>query len=429
MQLLDELIELPSMVIHLTIGIIIEMFLTEYILSCPQIKQMEVIERISIESIAIRANMTRNIEVKNSIMPHKGKTLPELNKVIARKARVLVVDDEVLIGEVIREWLKLDGYDCDFTTGIVAAQEMFKRKEYDLLISDITMPGGSGLELLIQVKQLYPDLAVVMATAVDDRGTADKALALGADSYVIKPFHMNEFLINIANILENKRLTMENSKYNTILEEKVRDRTAAIRKREEEIAMRLITATGCRDGETGEHIKRIGLYSVVMAMALGWDQEKIDSIKIAAPMHDVGKIGIPDDVLQKPCRLSAEELEVIKEHPRIGATILGESNIPLLQMAVDIALCHHEKWDGTGYPGGLSGEGIPEAARIVAIIDVYDALCHDRVYRESYNEADVLAIMDEKRGSHFDPEMYDCFRTLLPSFRRIRQECTDQPCY
>jgi len=173
----------------------------------------------------------------------------------------------------------------------------------------------------------------------------------------------------------------------------------------------------------------MGLYSVVMATALGWDQEEIYFIKMGAPMHDVGKIGIPDNVLLKPCRLSPEEYEVIREHPRIGASLLGGSDIPLLQMAVDIALCHHEKWVGTGYPCGLSGNDIPEAARIVAIVDVYDALCHDRVYRKSYNEAKVLAIMDEKRGTQFDPEMYDCFRDLLPSIGRIRQDCADQPCW
>ncbi|MCK4839672.1 MAG: response regulator, partial [Desulfobulbaceae bacterium] len=210
--------------------------------------------------------MIKNIET-NDASPNKEVTLPKLSAAVAKKASILVVDDEVLVGEVIREWLKLDGYDCDFATGVSAAQEMFQRKNYQLLISDITMPGGSGIELLVQVKQSYPDLAVVMATAVDDRDTAKKALALGADGYVIKPFHMNEFLINIANILEKKRLAMESYKYEKILEEKVRDRTAEVRRREEEIALRLISATGCRDGETGEHIKRMGLYSVAIATA------------------------------------------------------------------------------------------------------------------------------------------------------------------
>jgi putative two-component system response regulator len=343
----------------------------------------------------------------------------------AMKSSILVVDDEPLVGDVITKWLQFDGYDCDCASGAVEALKLLQHKDYHLLISDISMPDVSGMELLEQVRQLHPDIAVVMATGVDDRTTANKALELGADGYAIKPFHMNEFLINIANILEKKRLSLESVKHQEILEKKVRDQTADIRKREEEIALRLITATGNRDDETGSHIKRIGLYSVVMAKALGWDQELIDFIKVAAPMHDVGKIGIPDSVLRKTSRLSSEELKVMNKHPRIGADILGGSDIALLQMATDIALCHHERWDGTGYPCGLSGEEIPEAARIVAIVDVYDALCHNRVYRKSYKEAYVITLMDKKRGTHFAPEMYDCFRDSLPSIRRIRQDCKE----
>jgi putative two-component system response regulator len=338
------------------------------------------------------------------------------------KARILVVDDEVLVGEVICEWLRFDGYTCDYAPGAVAALELCQQRHYDLLISDITMPEVSGLELLKQIKPLYPDLAVVIATAVDDRNTASNALKLGADGYAIKPFNMNEFLINIANVLEKNRLALASCKYKEVLEEKVRERTADVRRREEEIALRLITATGCRDGETGAHVKRMGLYSVAIARALGWDEELIDFIKVGAPMHDVGKIGIPDEVLRKPGKLSPAEMAVIRKHPRIGADILSGSDIPLLQMAVDIALCHHERWDGSGYPNGLSGEEIPAAARIVAIADVYDALCHDRVYRKLFSEAEAIAIMDEERGGHFDPMLYDCFRKLLPSIRKIREE-------
>jgi putative two-component system response regulator len=352
---------------------------------------------------------------------------PGPDKTGAIKASILVVDDEVSVGEVICEWLRYDGYSCDYAPGAVAALELCRQKYYDLLISDITMPGVSGLELLQRIKPLYPDLAVVIATAVDNRDTASNALKLGADGYVIKPFNMNEFLINIANILEKNRLALESSKYKEELEEKVRERTADVRRREEEIALRLITATGCRDGETGAHVKRLGLYCVVMARALGWDAEQIDFIKVGAPMHDVGKIGIPDEVLRKPGKLSPDEMDVIRKHPRIGADILSGSDIPLLRMAVDIALCHHERWDGSGYPNGLSGDKIPAAARIVAIADVYDALCHDRVYRKFFPEADAIAIMDGKRGTHFDPIFYDCFRKLLPSLRKIREECADTP--
>jgi putative two-component system response regulator len=359
-------------------------------------------------------------EEQNEIPVNSG---PDLT--LISKANILIVDDELMVAEIICAWLQADGYNCDYATNCEEVFKLFQQKSYDLLISDIMMPDISGIELLGQVRELYPNLAVIMATAVDDRDTADKALELGADGYVIKPFHMNEFLINIANVLEKKRLNLESRKYKEILEKTVRERTFEVRKREEEIALRLITATGYRDGETGEHIKRIGLYSVAMAEALGWDRESIDDIRIGAPMHDVGKIGIPDGVLRKPCRLSSDEFEVIMEHSRIGATILGGSKIPLLEMAADIALSHHERWDGNGYPNGLRGEDIPEAARIVAIADVYDALCHDRVYRKAYSEAEAIAMMNDRRGSYFDPLLYDCFLDLLPTIRRIRLDYKD----
>ncbi|MCK4838745.1 MAG: response regulator [Desulfobulbaceae bacterium] len=339
--------------------------------------------------------------------------------------RILVVDDEILICKMVSRWLEGDGYESDIAGSAGEALQLLKEKRYDLLISDINMPQVTGIELLQKVKELYPEVAVIMATAVDQRDTAIHALLLGAYAYIIKPFHKNEFLINVVNALERRRLTIESKRHREILEEEVRERTADIRNREEEIALHLISAAGHRDEETGEHIKRLGLYSVAIAEALGWDQERIDYIRVAAPMHDVGKIGIPDKILQKPGKLSSDEYEIIKGHTTIGGDILGGTTIPLLQMAKDIALFHHEKWDGTGYPQGLRGEDIPQAARIVAIADVYDALSHDRIYRKAYSEPDVLSIIGEKKGSHFDPAVFECFRAILPEMGNILEEYTD----
>ena len=333
--------------------------------------------------------------------------------------RILVVDDEIMICKKVAIWLEGDGYGCDIANGADEAMQLLKNQRYDLLISDINMPRVSGLELLQRAKELYPEMAVVMATAVDLRDTAIQALMLGAYAYIIKPFHKNEFLINVVNALERRRLTLESKRQREILEEKVRERTAEVRNREEEIALHLIMAVGHRDEETGEHIKRLGLYSVGIAGALGWDQEQIGFMRVAAPMHDVGKIGIPDMILQKYGQLTPDEFEIIKEHTRIGGVILGGTSIPLLQMAEDIALYHHEKWDGSGYPHGLSGEDIPEAARIVTVADVYDALSHDRVYRKAYREQEVISIMREKKGSHFDPTIFDCFMEILPEMKQI----------
>lgn len=339
--------------------------------------------------------------------------------------RILVVDDEILICKMVSRWLVGDGYGSDIAGSANEALQLLKDKRYDLLISDINMPQVTGIELLQRVKELYPEMAVIMATAVDQRDTAIQALLLGAYAYIIKPFHKNEFLINVVNALERRRLTLESKRHQEILEQEVRERTADIRNREEEIALHLISAAGHRDEETGEHIKRLGLYSVAMAEALGWDQERIDYIRVAAPMHDVGKIGIPDKILLKPGKLTTDEFEIIKGHPKIGGDILGGTSIPLLQMATEIALYHHEKWDGSGYPHGLSGGDIPETARIVAVADVYDALSHDRVYRKAYSEPEVLSIIEGKKGSHFDPAIFKCFTVTLPEMKQILQVYQD----
>jgi response regulator RpfG family c-di-GMP phosphodiesterase len=209
------------------------------------------------------------------------------------------------------------------------------------------------------------------------------------------------------------------------LEREVMRRTAAVRQREEEIAIRLLAAAGMRDEETGGHVRRIGLYSAALGRALGWDAVRTADIRVAAPMHDIGKIGIPDRILQKPGKLTPEEFRVMQQHTVIGANMLGESTIPVLRMGGAIAHCHHEKWDGSGYPRGLRGEQIPIEARIVAIVDVYDAMINRRVYKEPIPEAEVLATMAEAAGKHFDPQLLDLFMQILPEIRSILASVAD----
>jgi len=209
------------------------------------------------------------------------------------------------------------------------------------------------------------------------------------------------------------------------LEIEVSKRTTTIREREAELSGRLIYASGFRDEETGAHIRRIGLYSAEMARVLEWPQLAIDDIRAAAPMHDIGKIGIPDSILKKPGRLTEEEFEVMKKHPTIGSIILGDSNIEMIQMAAEIAEGHHENWDGSGYPAGLKGDQIPIAARIVAIVDVYDALVHARVYKAAHSELDAIALMKELVGTKFDPELFQIFLDNLPAMRAIREKVQD----
>ncbi len=334
--------------------------------------------------------------------------------------RILIVDDEKYICVAISRWLQPEGYNCVMAHDYNEAVACLEQDEFQLLISDINMPGKSGIELLRVTKERYPRTAILMATAVDERNTAIHALELGAYGYLIKPFDKNEFMINVASALERRKHELRSKEYELQLEQEVRDRTADIRNREEEIALRLVWASEFRDDTTGEHIRRIGLFSAFLAEALGYPKSFVDDIRIASPMHDVGKIGVPDHILLKPARLTFEEFEIIKKHTEIGAGILGGSNIPLLQFASSIALSHHERWNGNGYPQGLAGEDIPEAARIVAIVDEFDALSYDRVYRNAYSREKVLEILHEVSDDHFEPRIFECFMDILPSIRDMQ---------
>ena len=229
--------------------------------------------------------------------------------------------------------------------------------------------------------------------------------------------HVSESYAQQVKVLQAAREHLLNEE---TLERAVESRTAAIRQREEEIAMRLLAAAGTRDEETGSHVRRIGLFAAAVGQALGWNAERIADIRVAAPMHDIGKIGIPDAILLKPGKLTADEYRIMQQHTVIGAKMLGGSDIPLLAMSSEIALCHHEKWDGSGYPGGKRGEEIPIAARIVAIVDVYDAMLHRRVYKEPIAEAEVLRCMTDAAGKHFDPALLEVFISILPLIREIR---------
>ncbi|MCX8043380.1 MAG: response regulator [Desulfobacterota bacterium] len=340
--------------------------------------------------------------------------------------KILIIDDDPFVRDIILKCLQAEGYVCTTAPSAEAALELLSQEDFSLIISDIMMPGKSGIELLSIVRERYPDTAVIMVTAVDDRATAVKALHLGAYGYVIKPFDLNEIVISVVNALERRRLSLTSKEYEVRLEHEVKERTEAIRHREEEICLRLTAACEYRDIETGTHNRRIGLYAFMIADHLGWGSQIMDEIRIAACMHDIGKIGVPDNILLKTSSLTDEEFEIIKTHTTIGAKILSGSEISLLQMAHDIALSHHEKWDGTGYPEGRAGEAIPPPARIVSILDVYDALVHKRVYRPAIPEDIALKMMEKDKGTHFDPHIFDAFIAVLPKIRQIRIQFRDE---
>ena len=340
----------------------------------------------------------------------------------SQPVKILIVDDEPPICDILSRWLEAEGYHCVSAANVEEAWKRLEEESFSLLLLDIMMPEKPGVVLLEMAREQHPEVAVIMVTGLDERNTAIDILRRGAYGYIMKPFDRDEIIINVANALQRRKAMLLARDYQQRLEEEVLARTADIRQREEEIALRLVWAAESRDKATGDHIRRIGLYSASLAEALGWEPERVEDIRLAATMHDIGKIGIPDGLLLKTDKFTAEEIEVVKKHTEVAARILGSSDIPLLQMAEEIALCHHEKWDGSGYPKGLAGEQIPESARIVAIVDAYDALTEVRVYDPARSEEEVLAMITAERGKHFDPRIFDCFLRLVPELCRIRKQ-------
>lgn len=341
------------------------------------------------------------------------------------RATLMVVDDEKPLRGLLARWLSDAGYACLEAADAAEAWRHLRATEVDLLTLDVTMPGLSGLDFILKLKPEFPDTQILMVTAAADAKSAIHALTHGANAYLLKPVERDELLHHVERGLERRRLLLENRHHTQRLECKIREQTQAIRRAHEETIHRLVAASGYRDEETGGHVRRTGLFSEVLARAAGWSVAEAEAIRFAAPMHDVGKIGIPDSILRKPGRLTADEYELMKRHTRIGAEILADSSSPLLMLAADIARCHHERWDGKGYPHGLAGEAIPEAARIVSIVDVYDALTHDRVYRPALPVDTVLGMMAEGRGTQFDPVLLPVFFATHDEIERIAHSVPD----
>jgi len=338
--------------------------------------------------------------------------------------RILIVEDDPAVRTMLSRLLAGEGYSCVTAPDAERALRLLESDGFSLLVTDLRLPGNSGTELLRAVKKRRPDVVVLVMTEEGNRETAVQSVELGAHAYLIKPLNEDNVVLNIANALQQRRIALLSQEYERKLEQTVRQQTDELRLSREEIALRLMTAQHFRHDESGAHVRRIGLYAEVLAEGMGKPPEERNDLRLAAPIHDVGKIGVPDSILLKPGPLDPAETEIMKTHTTIGGRILEGSALPLVNMARDIALYHHEKWNGAGYPEGLAGEAIPEPARIVAVLDVYDALTHERVYRPAFTEEKALEIMSEGRGSHFDPHIYDVFMRSLDELRRIKREVT-----
>ncbi len=342
-------------------------------------------------------------------------------------ARVLIVDDDSAIRRMITRILERAGYECSEAPDYSGALNLAEAQEFSLVTCDVRMPGGSGLDLVRVLRERHPDIAVVMISGMDDPATAALAADLGAYGYVVKPFDVNEILIAAANAIRRRHLEIDNRIHREHLEQLVSERTAdltvtierlsraerALRASQEEAIHRLAFAAEFRDPTTGAHIDRMSRTCEMLAMNRGLGPEKAELIRIASPMHDIGKIGVRDEVLGKPGKLTPSEMDEMRRHPVIGSEILAGSDSELLRLGGLIALTHHERWDGGGYPHGLVREQIPVEGRIVAIADVFDALTSERSYKPAFEVDHAVAIMTEESGSHFDPDLLDIFLDLV----------------
>jgi putative two-component system response regulator len=353
---------------------------------------------------------------------------------------ILVVDDDEQSRSLLKRILEAQGHSCRLAGGADEARDELNEHGFDLVLSDVRMPGGSGIDLLAYVRAQYPFLPVVMISGIGEIDVATAALELGAYGWVSKPFDTTQIVIAVANALIRASLEEESLAYAERLEQAVVTRTmelerTVVKLEASEIELRRVTkdtiaaltrAIERRDIETAHHIERVSRYATMLAGLLGLPEERCELIRAAAPMHDVGKIGIPDGILLKPGRVTSAEFSVIKQHVRLGHSILSLSEQPLLQLAAEIAQTHHERWDGNGYLIGLGGEQIPLEGRITSIADTFDALVSRRVYKAPVPLEEAFAVIDAAAGTQFDPELADLFVSHREEAEAIFHEYPDR---
>lgn len=347
--------------------------------------------------------------------------------------RILVVDDEEPIREIVTSMLANAGYNCKQAgSGLEALAVLESGEQFELILSDLMMAELDGIGLLERTKERFPDLPVVMVTAVHDISVALAAIRNGAYDYLLKPFEREHLLAVVRRALENRRLKLENRAYQTNLETLVNDRTIQLRQamadleRSYDITLEALgDALDLKDAETEGHSKRVTAFTIAIARAMGLQQDAIRVIARGAFLHDIGKMAIPDAILRKPGALTPEETEIMKEHCFKGFQMLRR--IPFLQEAAEIVHAHQERFDGTGYPRGLKGEQIPLGARIFSIADTLDAITSDRPYRAAQSIQAAQEEIKRWSGRQFDPRIVDVFIRMPESiWRDLRKEIDSQ---
>jgi len=320
---------------------------------------------------------------------------------------ILIVDDEKTIRELLHRRLSREGYHCLEAGNAEQALRKVRETAVDLVLLDIRMPGMSGTDLLPGIKAEYPHTSILMVTAVADIKTAIQCMKQGAYDYITKPFELDDIAISVARALEKRRLELENEEYQQHLEQKVAEQTKKIRSSFLNAVTSLAYALEAKDAYTSGHSQRVAELSAAIAKELNLPQDKINNLKLAGLVHDIGKIGINESVLNKPGRLTDGEFEQVRRHPEIGEHIL----IPIVDTAeiLESVRNHHERYDGRGYPDALSKEQIPLGARILAVSDAYEAMTSKRPYRGKMSHEDAREEIKRGRGTQFDPEIADAF--------------------
>lgn len=340
----------------------------------------------------------------------------EVNKEIITDSRILAIDDQAANLTLLERMLKQAGYQqFRGVTESRVALDAFHEFKPDLIALDLRMPHVDGFEFLTMVRLWQPADSFVptLVLTADPSPKAKKdALALGAKDFLSKPLDMNEFLLRVYNLLETRWLYRSLAQQNQKLEDRVLERTRHLEEAQREILDRLAAASDLKDDETGLHPQRVGAISGLLAESIGLPKDEVDLIRRAAPLHDVGKIGVPDAILLKPGSLTPEEREQVKKHTEIGGRLLTGSQFAILQMAERIARYHHERWDGSGY-NGLKEEEIPLEARIVTIADVFDVVMHSRPYKTAQGAQEAIRAIRAERGKQFDPALVDAFCELF----------------
>ncbi len=366
-----------------------------------------------------------------------------------RQAEVLFVDDESDNLASIRRLLHVsrNTWNSTYVGSVDDALQQIDARPIDVVVSDIYMPVKTGFDLLRQLRhqEHTSDLPVLILTGSTQTVLKREALDLGATDLLFKPVDRDDLIVRVNNMLRMKYQQDQIKDQNRLLDEKVKERTSELEHAHIDLIWRLAKVAECRDQDTGNHILRVAHYCRMLAANSGQDHPWCEQLFLASPLHDIGKVGIPDRILLKAGKLDEEERQVINQHCRIGVDLLQRNLLeksgfgsfsdqtttrrlypnPVLDLAAEIALSHHERWDGSGYPHGLKGTDIPVSARICAIADVFDALSTERPYKKALPEETVLNIMTDDRGKHFDPDLFEVFLHSLSEFRVIRDRLVD----